>query len=106
MSDPGESFDCRKCKQHIANESPDNAGWCRACRRALVKRSNLGAIPAALLVAVAYAWVLSYFGLLGSSFMIVFIAIGVVLAWVAFKVARRVLFDVLRNHAHRVAARR
>jgi hypothetical protein len=101
VTQAAESFDCRKCHGTFHGEMPDNAGWCHACRVKLVKRAALASLPVVLLVAAIYAWILWNFGLLTSTFLIAFIAIGVALAWVAFKVSRRVLFDVLRARAHR-----
>jgi len=97
MSDTAEGFDCRNCGNHVTGERPDHHGWCKGCRGVVVKRSSLlGVIPAALVVAL-YAWVLAYFGLFDSVFVIVWIALGVGLGWITFKVARRVLFDVIRS---------
>ena len=98
MSDAPESFDCRNCGHRLTtNEPPDHAGWCRACRGVVVKRSSAWAIVPAVVVVAAYLWMLNYFGLFKSVFVIVWIALGAALGWVAFKVARRVLFEVIRG---------
>jgi uncharacterized membrane protein len=62
----------------------------------LVRRSSLLAIVPALVVLAIYLWVIGHFGLWQSTFVIVWIVLGAALAWVAFKIARRVLFDVVR----------
>ena len=54
------------------------------------------AVLPALVVLAAYLWVIDHFGLWQSTFLVIWIVLGVALAWVAFKVARRVLFDVVR----------
>ena len=64
----------------------------------VVKRSSVWAVFPALLVVALYGWMLGWFGLFTSTFMIVWAALGIALGWVAFKVARRVLFDVIRSH--------
>ncbi|HEU4558241.1 MAG TPA: hypothetical protein VFS20_10340 [Longimicrobium sp.] len=97
MSDAGESFNCRNCGHHLTGEVHDHHGWCKACRAVVVKRSAMLALIPALLVLGVYVWVLWHFGLFDSMFVIVWIALGVGLGWVMFKVARRVLFDVIRN---------
>jgi hypothetical protein len=97
MSDAGQGFDCRNCGHTITGEEADRNGWCKACRALIVRRSAALAVLPALLVLGLYLWLLSHFGLFQSTFLIVWIALGVALAYVAFKVARRVLFDVLRN---------
>ena len=97
MPDAPEGFDCRNCGHHVTGETPDHHGWCKGCRGVVVKRSSAWAIFPALLMVALYVWVLAYFGLFNSVFMIVWIALGVALGWVAFKVARRVLFDVIRS---------
>lgn len=98
MSDtaPPPGFDCRNCGRHVAGDTPDH-GWCKACRGTVVKRSSLWAVVPAVVVVGLYLWMLGYFGLYDSMFMIVWMALGAALGWVAFKVARRVLFDVIRS---------
>ena len=106
MSDAGEErFTCRHCGHEVAGEAPDHHGWCAACKRALVRRSGVLAIFPALLVVAGYLYLLDYFGLYQSTFMIIFLAIGAGIAWVAFKVARRVLYDVLRVRGTRPPTR-
>ena len=91
-----ESFDCRNCGHRITGETADHVGWCKACRAALVRRSGWLALFPALVVMGLYLWMLDHFGLWESTFLIVFLALGLALAYVAFKVARRVFFDVVR----------
>lgn len=96
MSDVPQGFDCRNCGHRVTGEEADRQGWCTACRAVVVRRSAwLAAIPA-LLVLGGYLWLLNRFGLFQSTFLIVFMALGAGLTWVAFKVARRVFFDVIR----------
>ena len=97
MTDAPESFDCRNCGHTITGESADSAGWCRGCRAMVVRRASTLAVFPALVVGALYAWLLDHFGLWGSTFLIIFIALGLALAYVAFKVARRVLFEVVRS---------
>jgi hypothetical protein len=99
MSDtaPNADFTCRNCGHRVTGEAADHFGWCKACRGTVVKRSSTWAILPTLVVVGLYLWLLGYFGLFDSMFVIVWIALGAGLAWVAFKVARRVFFDVIRS---------
>jgi hypothetical protein len=90
----------------MKDETPDTHGWCKACRTAVVRRSTLMAVFPALVVVALYLWLLNSFGLWDSTFLIVWIALGAALTWLAFKVARRVLFEVIRNRGVRVRATR
>ncbi|HSU13271.1 hypothetical protein [Longimicrobium sp.] len=91
-----ESFDCSNCGHRVTGEAADHIGWCKACRKALVRRSGWLAMFPAFVVLALYLWMLDYFELWNSTFLIVFMALGLALAYVAFKVARRVFFDVIR----------
>jgi hypothetical protein len=92
-------FDCAQCGKRVQGEKPDDARWCTACRHSLIARSaRLAWIPAGV-VAVAYLWLIAWSGLLESPMMAFWLVLGAVLAFVAFKVGRRVFFDVLRGRA-------
>ncbi|HLM69027.1 MAG TPA: hypothetical protein VK358_15920 [Longimicrobium sp.] len=89
---------CRVCGRRFGeNDKPDAAGWCSQCRGRLVSRSTRVAWAPALVFGLLYGYLLVWGGLLESRFMVVWIALGVALAWVVFKVARRVAFDVIRG---------
>ena len=97
MSDAADPVvTCRNCGHDLHDEQPDHHGWCPACRRVVVRRAAMLAVLPALVVLAAYLWVIDHFGLWQSTFLVIWIVLGVALAWVAFKVARRVLFDVVR----------
>lgn len=87
---------CRNCRHTLKGEKADVHGWCAACRRVVVRRSSRLALLPALLVAALYVWLMSWAGLYDSTFLIVWIALGAALVWVAYKIARRVFFDVVR----------
>lgn len=90
-------FDCARCGRSVQGEKPDDAKWCGSCRQALISRSaRLAWIPAAA-VAALYLWLIAWSGLLESPMMAFWLVLGAVLAFVAFKVGRRVFFDVLRG---------
>ena len=90
-------FTCTSCGHHVHGERPDDAGWCKACRRGLITRATrLAWVPVAV-VAVLYLWLMVWSGLLESPWMAFWLALGVGLAFVAYKVARRVFFDLLRG---------
>jgi hypothetical protein len=101
MSEAAEVFTCRECGKTLRGESADRRGWCRACRAAIVRRSGAWAVVPAVLLAAGYLWLIDHFDLFRSNFLIVWIALGVGLTWLAFKIARRVLFDVFRGRASR-----
>jgi hypothetical protein len=97
---------CRRCGLAVGVEGADAMGWCARCRGEVVKSSTLWSLAPAVLVALLFFWLIASLGMLHSSFAIVWLALGVALAWVAFKVARRVFFEVFRNRAARTGARR
>src|ERR1051325_7241735 len=96
MSTQAESFSCRQCGDEFKGETADRRGWCKACRRSVVRRAGGLAVIPAVLVAAGYFYLIDYFDLFKSNFLIIWIALGVALGYVAFKIARRVLFDVIR----------
>lgn len=107
MSDAsaGAGFTCRHCGKPVKGEAADRRGWCAACRHAVVRRAGWLAMIPVVLVAAAYFWMIDWFDLFKSNFLIVWIALGVGLGYVVFKIARRVLFDVVRARAARAPAR-
>jgi hypothetical protein len=101
-----EGFTCRQCGDLVKGEaSDDRRGWCKRCRRSVVRRSGGLAVIPAVLLAAAYFWMIDYFDLFKSNFLMIWIALGVALGYVAFKIARRVLFDVIRARTVRRPAR-
>ena len=88
---------CRGCGQTVPADRADYHGLCPHCRARVVKRATWLAVPGAVLVAVVYVWVLAQYGMFESRFVVVWIALGAGLAYITFKVARRVLFDVVRS---------
>ncbi|HEX2081486.1 MAG TPA: hypothetical protein VHG08_27530 [Longimicrobium sp.] len=92
-------FDCAQCGKRVRGEKPDDARWCAACRRELIARAARLAWVPAVVVALLYLGLLLWSGLLESPMMAFWLALGAVLALVAFKVGRRVFFDVLRGRA-------
>ncbi|HEU4454130.1 MAG TPA: hypothetical protein VFR81_13765 [Longimicrobium sp.] len=103
MSDAGETFDCRMCGKGVEGK-PDHLGLCAECRAEVVRRSTTWAVVPALVVAALYFWMLTATGMFESRFLMVWVALGAALAWVAFKVARRVLFDVVRSRGVRAGS--
>lgn len=92
-------FDCRRCGRLVRGEKADEAGWCTACRRELIRRSGQYAWAWALVAALLYGWLVWWSGLLESPLMAFWLAVGAVLAFAAYKVGHRVMFDVLRGRA-------
>jgi len=107
MSAEAETFTCRQCSDKVmTGETPDRRGWCKACRRKVVRRAGGLAVIPAVLVAAGYFWMIDRFDLFKSNFLIIWIALGLALGYVAFKIARRVLFDVIRARTARRPATR
>lgn len=99
VADAPAPFDCARCNRRVEGEKADDAKWCTSCRQQLIARSaRLAWIPAAV-VAALYLWLIAWSGLLESPMMAFWLVLGAVLAFVAFKVGRRVFFDVLRGRA-------
>ena len=96
-------FDCTQCGRSVRSEKPDSEGRCAACRKQHIARSTRLAMVPAAVVAVLYLWLIAWSGLLESPMMAFWLVLGAVLAFVAFKIGRRVFFDVLRG---RVTGRR
>ena len=92
-------FDCSRCGRTVRGQKPDDAGWCEGCRAELIRRSTRMAYVPAVVVALLYLWLLAWSGLLESPLMAFWVALGGLLAFVAYKVGRRVFFDVLRGRA-------
>lgn len=92
-------FDCTKCGKHFRGQKADDAGWCEGCRKQLIRDSTRQAYLPAVVAAAAFLWLLWWSGLLESPLMAFWLALGAVLTFVVYKVARRVLFDLLRGRA-------
>ncbi|HEX6037537.1 MAG TPA: hypothetical protein VFZ20_05850, partial [Longimicrobium sp.] len=98
-ADEHPPFDCRKCGRSVQGEKPDDARWCEACRRALIHSATRRSWLPAAVVAVLYLWLLWWSGLLESPLSVVWLVLGALFTFVAYKVARRVWFDVLRGRS-------
>jgi hypothetical protein len=97
MSDASERFTCRQCGDEVRGGADDDRrGWCESCRRSVVRRSGGLAVIPGVLLGAAYFWMIDYFDMFKSNFVIIWIALGLALGYVTFKIARRVLFDVIR----------
>ena len=106
MSTQAEGFNCRQCGDEVKGETADRRGWCKACRRSVVRRAGGLAVVPAVLLAAGYIYLLDYFDLFKSNFLMIWIALGVAIGYVVFKIARRVLFDVIRARTARRPATR
>jgi hypothetical protein len=90
---------CARCGDGLAPDAPEEADLCARCRREVIRGASRRAWIVAAVVAAGYAWLMWWSGLVGSPALMFFVALGAVLAFVAYKVARRVFFDVLRGRA-------
>jgi hypothetical protein len=103
MSDAAGGLGCRQCGRDIKGDGAA-CGLCKACRAAVVRRAGVWAVIPALLIAAGYFWMMDRFDLFRSNFLIIWFALGAALVWLAFKIARRVIYDVLHGRAVRRAA--
>jgi hypothetical protein len=90
-------FDCSKCGRNVMGQKADDAGWCEQCRARLIHDSTQQAYLPAAVVGAAYLALLWWSGLLETPLAAVWLVLGAVFTFVAYKVARRVLFDLLRG---------
>jgi hypothetical protein len=96
-ADAHPPFDCRKCGRNVRGQKPDDEGWCGECRAELIRQSGRQAYLPAAVMAAAFLWLMWWSGLLESPLMAFWLALGALLTFVVYKVARRVLFDLLRG---------
>ncbi|MBB4634380.1 hypothetical protein [Longimicrobium terrae] len=94
-------FDCSACAARKEGERPDDDGRCAACRGSLIRRSSQWAWVPAAVIAAGYLWLLFVWGLLESTAMVFFLALGAGIAFVAYKIARRIAFDLLVTRGNR-----
>jgi hypothetical protein len=90
------AFTCRNCGRLRTGEKPDNAGWCAACRAEVVRRATVPAWVATLVVAALLMLALWWAGAFYSRFVVMWLALAALAAFGAFKVARRVAFEIVR----------
>lgn len=90
---------CQRCHRDLGPDAPPDAEWCDACRQGLIGGATRRAWIPALVVAGLYLWLLVWSGLVESPALVFFLALGVALSFVAYRVGRRVFFDVLRGRA-------
>lgn len=95
----GEPFQCRSCGRGVRGQKPGHEGWCDACRARLIHAAGRQAYLPAAVAGAAWLWLLWWTGLLESPLMAFWLALGAVIAYIIYKVARRVMFDVLRGRA-------
>ncbi|HEX8392549.1 MAG TPA: hypothetical protein VF665_09365 [Longimicrobium sp.] len=98
-------FDCSACGRHREGERPDDDGRCASCRGVIIRRASLWAWVPAVLLAAGYLWLLLTWDLLESTAMVFFLALGAGLAFVAWKIGRRVAFDMLVTRSNRARNR-
>jgi hypothetical protein len=91
-----DAFVCRSCGRRRTGEHADAAGWCHACRAVVVRRARRAAAVFAGFMAAAAAALLAVTGALASPFIAGWVGLAGVVVYLAFKVARRVAFDVVR----------
>ncbi|HEU0078683.1 MAG TPA: hypothetical protein VFQ76_13610 [Longimicrobiaceae bacterium] len=93
---------CRQCGRAPAEGKTDAVGWCDECRAGVVRRATPVAYAVAGAFSVAYLLALWWTGALQSTNFVVFwLALGALLAFGTYKVARRVAFDVIRSRTAR-----
>ncbi len=91
--EPG--FVCRNCRLPREGKA-DRYGWCAACRQVLVRRTILPAGVATFVVAAGLLALQTWLGVFGSRFMMGWLALAGIVSFGAWKVARRVAFEVMQ----------
>ncbi|MDB4951622.1 MAG: hypothetical protein JWM27_4271 [Gemmatimonadetes bacterium] len=97
MSSVEPGFDCRSCGRRRTGEKPDAGGWCTACRAEVVRRATTPARLATGAFAALEVALLVWAGAFSSRFLVMWVAVAALLGFAAFKVARRVAFEVVRS---------
>jgi hypothetical protein len=93
---------CTRCATPLGPDTqPDEHGWCAACRAGVVRTSSRLALAPAVLLAALLFWLMGVLNLWESRFVVVLMAIAGGLVWLAFKVARRVAFELVRYRIRR-----
>jgi hypothetical protein len=90
---------CARCHRDLPPDTSPDAEWCEACRQGLIRGATQRAWMLAAVMAALFLWLLVWSGLMESPALVFFLALGAALAFVAYKVGRRVFFDVLRGRA-------
>lgn len=96
MSASDDLLSCARCGRDAPQEELDDAGWCRSCRAALVRQASRWAYAAAAATALLAA-VLIWLVVGSARFLIFWLLLVGIVAFLAFKVARRVAFELLRT---------
>ncbi|HET6765507.1 MAG TPA: hypothetical protein VFH27_17625 [Longimicrobiaceae bacterium] len=96
MSDAPALQPCANCgRQRPPGEL--HGGWCDVCRAEVVRRATLPARLAAGAFALLLLALLVWMGGLESRFLVMWLALLCLAVFAAYKVARRVAFEVVRS---------
>jgi len=101
MSDAPEAATCGNCGGPVESDGTDRRRLCAECLRLIVERSTRLAVLPTVVVGLLYGWMLIWTHMFDSRFLMLWIALGVALGWVTFKVSRRVLFEVVHSRGVR-----
>lgn len=88
---------CRNCGLEVPAEDLDPFGWCRECRRVVVRRSTAIAHVASVLVAGGVGYLVG--SMIASSYRLfaVWLILVAAVYFIIFKLVRRVAFEVIRS---------
>jgi hypothetical protein len=86
---------CRNCGR-MRPPGELTGGWCAECRAEVVRRATLPARISAAAFAALLMVLLVWLGALESRFLVLWLALSALAAFAAYKVARRVAFEVVR----------
>lgn len=102
--DAGAPAPCASCGRPLRDgETADAAGWCPACRAAVVRAAHRRALAWAAGVAAAYLVAATLLGAWTSPFLAGVLGAGALLTLAVHRVARRAAFDLIRNRGARAA---
>ena len=95
MSAADATSPCRNCgRMYPPGEL--TGGWCAECRAEVVRRATLPARVSAAVFAALLVALLVWLGGFESRFLVLWLALSALATFAAYKVARRVAFEVVR----------
>lgn len=88
---------CPNCRHPLEEGEADSAGWCAACRRAVVRRSTWIAHGAAIFGALLLLWLIVSRVQPAQRFALLWLILLAGLYLVLFRLVRRVAFELIRG---------
>ena len=87
---------CRQCRRTSPGSPLDHRGWCGACRTRVAARAQWGGWCGAAAAALLYVGGTVALRLPVERWIVAWTAVGALLCFVFFKLARRIAFEVIQ----------